>query len=690
MWGNLSLGKKILVGIGTVLLLLVVVGGWSLKGIGQMVDDGIEVVEGNRLKGEILQREVDHLNWVNRVSTFINDETITDIGVQLDHTKCGFGKWYYGDGRRHAQELVPALTPVLASVGEPHKLLHESAQQIEKVFTIADPNLPEFLAKKEGDHLSWSGKVQNAILLKQRDLSVQLDPTKCGLGRFMYGSEGEKMRRSDEKLGHLLDAIEPAHKRLHAAGDKIKAALQGGDQDTANKHYQELVVPALNEVRGHLDKMQVRARRNLEGKKEAERIFATDTQAQLKAVKQHFHDLIGITTENILSEKQMLSNAAETRAVVITVSILAIVIGVLLAMLIPRSIVRPILASLGFAEKVAQGDLTQSLELKQQDEAGRLVQALNDMVTRLRQVMGEVSEAADNVALGSNELSDSANNMSQGATEQAASVEETSSSMEEMSSNIEQNTANSQQTEKIAAQAARDAEEGGKSVAEAVHAMKEIADKISIIEEIARQTNLLALNAAIEAARAGEHGKGFAVVAAEVRKLAERSQTAAGEISQLSSSSVEVAERTGEIIIKLVPDIKKTAELVQEIAASSQEQNQGASQINVALQQLDQVIQQNAGASEEMAATAEELSAQSAQLSQAISFFDTGAGQKEGRRPVTARKPANRTQAAHISPKQPQAKSLSEQRTTTAGQSAGSAKLNMGGGEHYDDEFEKF
>jgi methyl-accepting chemotaxis protein len=240
------------------------------------------------------------------------------------------------------------------------------------------------------------------------------------------------------------------------------------------------------------------------------------------------------------------------------------------------------------------------------------------------------------------------------------------------------------QTEKISIKSSIDAKEGGKAVVETVAAMKEIATKISIIEEIARQTNLLALNAAIEAARAGEHGKGFAVVASEVRKLAERSQSAAGEISTLSTRSVAIAEQAGEMLTKMVPDIQKTSELVQEITASSKEQDTGAEQINKAIQQLDQVIQQNASASEEMASTSEELSSQAEQLQDSISFFNIGSA--GGRRPsaAAARKPAaHKVQIAHARKASPAPVKRS---------SGGGINLQLGqaGPDHLDDEFEKF
>ncbi len=281
--------------------------------------------------------------------------------------------------------------------------------------------------------------------------------------------------------------------------------------------------------------------------------------------------------------------------------------------------------------KISQGELdVEKLPENSRDELGQLAKALNSMSDRLREIVASIQGATLNVTSGSGQISSASEGVSQGAAEQASSVEEVSSSMEEMAANIQQNAENAQQTEKIAHQSALDAEGGGRAVNQTLQAMHEIADKITIVEEIARQTNLLALNAAIEAARAGEAGKGFAVVAAEVRKLAERSGNAANEISDLSSSCVDVAEKAGKMLNKMVPDIKHTSELVQEIAAASGEQNAGASQINQAVQDLDKVVQQNAAAAEEMAATSEELSAQANQMQETISFFSlngrTGSG----------------------------------------------------------------
>ncbi|MBI5442321.1 MAG: PAS domain-containing protein [Deltaproteobacteria bacterium] len=300
------------------------------------------------------------------------------------------------------------------------------------------------------------------------------------------------------------------------------------------------------------------------------------------------------------------------------------------------------------AQEIAGGNL--QIDVPERSEHDELMRALGLMVRKLTEVVGEVKATAENVALGSNQLTSSSQNMSQGATEQASSVEEVSTSIEQMSSNIRQSAENASQTEKIAVKVASDAKRGGEAVSQTVDAMKEIATKISIIDEIARQTNLLALNAAIEAARAGEHGKGFAVVASEVRKLAERSQRAAGEITELSGQSVGVAEHAGDLLSEILPDVQKTAELVQEISSSSREQDSGADQINRAIQQLDTVIQQNASASQQMSSTAEELSGHSEHLKKIIAFFqvaeDAGPtgrwSERGGSSPRSVRPPAGR------------------------------------------------
>lgn len=312
---------------------------------------------------------------------------------------------------------------------------------------------------------------------------------------------------------------------------------------------------------------------------------------------------------------------AAARLLVIALASTALIVALAVAYWITRSITVPVNRAVQVATDIAAGNLTVSIQVDSDDETGKLMRAMQEMVEKLADIIGEVRSAANNLASASEEVSATAQSLSQGSSEQAASVEETSATIEQASASINQNTENAKITDSMASKAAKEAVEGGVAVKETVIAMKQIADKIGIVDDIAYQTNLLALNAAIEAARAGEHGKGFAVVAAEVRKLAERSQIAAQEISNVAASSVNLAEKAGGLLDEIVPSISKTSDLVQEITAASEEQAVGINQINTAMTQLSQTTQQSASASEELAATAEEMSSQSEQLQQLMDFF---------------------------------------------------------------------
>ncbi|MBI5923699.1 MAG: MCP four helix bundle domain-containing protein [Betaproteobacteria bacterium] len=364
---------------------------------------------------------------------------------------------------------------------------------------------------------------------------------------------------------------------------------------------------------------------------EARAYIATDFRKSASEYRQRVNALIKFQGELMdQTGKEAEQQYQQARNLMLMLALVAVLLAVGIGFWVTRSITKPLNEAVGVAQELANGNLTVKIDVNSKDETGLLLTSMCFMVDKLASTISEVNAASEALNNAASQVSQTAQSLSQSSSEQAASVEETSASIEQMTASINQNTENAKVTDGMASKSATEATEGGTAVKNTVEAMKQIAGKIGIIDDIAYQTNLLALNAAIEAARAGEHGKGFAVVAAEVRKLAERSQVAAQEIGQLASSSVGMAEQAGKLLDTMVPSIKKTSDLVQEIAAASQEQSSGVGQINGAMGQLNKATQQNASASEELAATAEEMGGQANQLLDLMAFFkiDQDSGSK--------------------------------------------------------------
>ncbi len=697
MLNNLKIGHKMLLFSGTFLTLLFIVLAGGMYGMSTSVQSSQTVSDIMQLDSRLTQLEVDHLIWAGQVSDFVYNDAIDELNAQTDHTKCGFGKWYYGDARKHAEQSIPGISGNLKDLEEPHRLLHASAAKISADYRSADPDLPRFLIEKELEHMRWANILQQAILGKANSAKVNFDHTQCAFGRFLYGNARQKLETADPELARIFNAIEKPHEQLHLYGKDVNVFLGEAAYVHAGRYFAEQALPQLTVVSNLLSQAVQAANEAIQGKQLAQQIYASETSNFLGEVQR----LLTTARDNAKDYKVLVAGAniatvKKSNATNLGIGVFALVLGTVIAVFLSRSLTNPMRQAVSMLMELENGHLDSRLKLKRKDEIGlmadsmdrfadslqvevvdnlqklaegnldfnvtprdeqdKLRSALQKLNRDLHEMIGEIRTSGEQIASGSGQVADASQSLSQGATEQASSLEEISASLNEMSSQTTLNAGNANQANALSSEAQLAAEKGSNQMQSMVGAMTEINEAgqniskiIKTIDEIAFQTNLLALNAAVEAARAGQHGKGFAVVAEEVRNLAARSAKAAEETAVLIQGSVEktkngsvIANQTADSLQEIVGGIGKVTDLVAEIAAASNEQAQGVSQINEGVNQIDQVTQQNTASSEECAASSEELSSQAEQLRQMLQRF-TLKQEHQGQQlssPVSASAPA--------------------------------------------------
>ncbi len=625
---RLSIKARLATGFGILVVLGLVATGFGVQSLSML----------NSRMTEIAKVDAERMRLALRVAVDLQESARFERNIIIDNTKSGMErdagaiKASIAKARLHLADLRRLATagqiPLLDGL---NRQLDEYQTLVGKVVALALID-----SRNEAGRLS-NGPVRTALagaldgLSKMSTIGVTLSNPQLVAASDRVAADVAQVMRAEKSM--IIDTSSRS-----IAADTARAGQSGARARTNLAALRSLVpadqMPLFDQVRASVDSVlalngQV-AKVMAENSNSKAFQLSTGEGGELRqSMNAAVEKMVTSSRAAMLAASRQGSAAFGTaRDVMLSLLILSAILGIAIGVWIVMAIAKGLGQANGLTRAIAGGDLDKTADYKGHDEIGDLIVNLNAMTAKLRDVVGDVGGASDNVAARSQELSASAEQLSQGSSEQASATEQASSSMEEMAANIRQTAENAGQTEKIAHQSAKDAQSSGEAVGNAVGAMQTIAEKITIVQEIARQTDLLALNAAVEAARAGEHGKGFAVVASEVRKLAERSQAAAAEISGLSSDTVRVAQEAGIMLEKLVPDIKRTAELVEEISAACREQDIGAEQINQAIQQLDKVTQQNAAAAEEMSTTSEELAGQAEQLQDTVGFFSMTGGRQ--------------------------------------------------------------
>ncbi len=636
-WKDVRLRNKFGIGFGSIMILFCFAVIWAIMGIGNIVDDARQVIEANKIKGKFEQALSDHLEWASQVSSFINDRDVTSLDVEVDPTKCNFGQWFYSDQRRKAEEMIPELKSTLDKMESPHKTMHQAARKIKGVEIKVDPQLGQFLTQKINDHLRWMQKVLAGVTDRdQTRIDVQTDYRQCGLGKWLYSKEvQDKLRKDRVFRGHIEPVFDP-HKKLHSSVKDINQALEQGHTDQAMRIYLQQTKKYAQEVLDLLQEAATWQEGKMQKLQELRQVYTEEINPALDQIQSHLHTTHEIVKANMMTDRKMLDAAAMTRTTMIVIGVVAVLIGIVLAFIIARGILRALQQGVNFASTLAQGDLTQTLNIEQKDEIGQLAQALNAMVHNLNSMIKNQGTSIDTLASSSNELTtiaeqmsstaestvSKANTVASAAEEMSTNMNSVASSMEqassnvstvvsgvdEMSSNIESISQQSEQAREVADSAASQARSASKRINELKDAAQAIGKVTEAITSISSQTNLLALNATIEAARAGEAGKGFAVVANEIKELAQQTADATGDIAQ----KIEDIQNSTDVSVNEIQEVVQVINQVQEFVSSSatamEEQSittkdiaSNISQLSQGIQEINENVSQSSQASAQVA-----------------------------------------------------------------------------------------